>query len=221
MYSRKSECSDISLARYAEIPPEKRGKRFFDIAIVLIAAPLALPLLAVLWVLARQDGGPGFFGHDRVGRNGRMFRCWKIRTMVPNAEQRLMEHLEANPRAAMEWAESFKLKDDPRITPVGRFLRRTSLDELPQLWNVLRGEMSVVGPRPVRLDELDMYSSHVDAYLRLTPGITGLWQVSGRNTLSYQQRVAFDMEYGRRRSLGFDAWIVARTAVVMLQRNGL
>jgi len=196
------------------------SKRGFDIVLALLLLPALAPVIAVLWALTRRDGGPGFFGHTRIGRNGRSFRCWKIRTMVVNAEAMLAAHLAADPEAAAEWARDFKLADDPRITPLGDLLRRTSLDELPQIWNVLKGEMSFVGPRPVPRVELRQYGRYRTAYLSLKPGITGLWQVSGRNDVTYDERVRMDVEYLQTMSLREDIRILVKTVGSVLGRTG-
>ena len=197
------------------------GKRAFDIVLAIAIAPfvgLTVALLAAAVTLS--DGGRPFFGHVRVGRDGRLFRCWKLRTMVPDAEARLQDHLDSDPAAAAEWAVYRKLTDDPRITPLGEFLRRTSLDELPQLWNVLRGDMSFVGPRPVTPDELEMYGAARTAYWAVRPGITGLWQVSGRNEVTYDERVRLDGAYLRRIGLVTDLAIMLRTALVIVRPTG-
>ena len=149
-----------------------------------------------------------------------MFECLKFRTMIPNAEQVLREVLENNPNLKAEWAENHKLKRDPRVTWIGRFLRKTSLDELPQLWNILRGEMSLVGPRPVTLGELAKYGRYAVHYQSVRPGLTGMWQVSGRSETGYQRRVAFDVCYVRHRNVVFDISILLRTVLVVL-RGGL
>lgn len=196
------------------------GKRVVDIAFCILILPLALPLIAVLWVLTRRDGGPGFFGHTRIGRDGKPFRCWKIRTMVTDAETKLQEYLRDNPEAAAEWARDHKLANDPRITRLGRILRKTSLDELPQLWNVFLGEMSVVGPRPIVVAELEKYGIHQTGYKSMKPGLTGLWQVSGRNDVTYEERVMLDMSYLVRMSLWLDAKIVLMTASAVLAKTG-
>lgn len=196
------------------------GKRTFDIVLALLILPVVAPLVAVMWLTVRRDGGAGFFGHTRVGRNGRSFKCWKLRTMVSGAEGKLEAYLANNPDAAREWACSRKLKDDPRITRAGDFLRRTSLDELPQLWNVLRGEMSFVGPRPIVSEELDKYGPVAGTYLSQRPGITGLWQVSGRNDVSYAERVAMDLDYSKRTTFGFDVQLILRTGVSVLGGTG-
>lgn len=169
------------------------GKRAFDLALTLAMAPLWLPLVGLLWALAWLEAGQGFYADWRVGRHGRMFRCLKIRTMVPGL-----------PRGCA----AQKCRDDPRITPLGRFLRRSSLDELPQLFAVLKGEMSLVGPRPVPPRELRRYGVVQHHYLALRPGLTGAWQVSGRNALAYARRVDLDARYARSLSLRGDLWIL-------------
>jgi len=199
---------------------ERYGKRLFDLAFALLLLPLVAPVIAALWAVTKLDGGPGFFGHQRVGRHGRRFRCWKLRSMVPDAEARLQAYLAANPDAAAEFARDFKLRHDPRITRFGRFIRRTSLDELPQIWNVLTGEMSLVGPRPVVPAELSRYGAQQWAYTRMRPGITGIWQVSGRNEVSYGERVRMDASYPSRASLGFDLRVLAMTVRAVLGSTG-
>ncbi|TDL81115.1 sugar transferase [Palleronia sediminis] len=196
------------------------GKRLFDLALAILLLPIVSIIVGILYVLVRLDGGPGFFGHRRLGRNGEVFRCWKLRTMVPDAEKVLAAHLRDNPEAAREWHRDFKLRDDPRITRLGTFLRETSLDELPQLWNVLRGEMSIVGPRPVVREELEKYRGYEWCYLACRPGITGLWQVSGRNDVDYASRVALDVQYATQASLARDVVIIFRTASAVLGRTG-
>ncbi|MEM6760479.1 MAG: sugar transferase [Pseudomonadota bacterium] len=191
-----------------------------DILIVAVTLPLTVPILAVLFVLAGRDGGPAFFGHERVGQNGVKFKCWKVRSMVANSQTVLREHLRDNPAAAAEWARDYKLTDDPRITRFGRFIRKTSLDELPQIINVVKGDMSIVGPRPIVADELKKYGSSARSYLAQRPGITGLWQVSGRNSVSYTERVALDVEYGLNRSLALDIAIIGKTFLAILLRTG-
>ncbi|WP_410349007.1 sugar transferase [Yoonia sp.] len=196
------------------------GKRILDIMLVVLSLPVALPLILILALLVMRDGKVPFFGHRRVGRNGREFTCWKIRTMVPDAALRLQEHLAKNPDARAEWDANFKLDNDPRITRLGDFLRRSSLDELPQLWNILKGEMSIVGPRPITVPELAFYDRHVDRYLAMRPGLTGLWQVSGRNDLNYDERVRLDAAYNRLCNPALDTVIVARTALAVMARTG-
>ncbi|KIC18768.1 sugar transferase [Leisingera sp. ANG-DT] len=196
------------------------GKRAFDIGFALLLLPVLVPVILVLWAIVRCDGSAGFFGHTRVGRGGKPFKCWKLRSMVVDAEARLQAHLDAHPAAAAEWARDHKLADDPRINRLGRILRKTSLDELPQIWNVLKGEMSFVGPRPIVTKELEKYGRSVPAYLAQKPGITGLWQVSGRNDISYDERVALDVAYLTRRSFRTDLKIIARTSLAVLGSTG-
>ncbi|PCJ04785.1 MAG: exopolysaccharide biosynthesis protein [Rhodobacteraceae bacterium] len=198
----------------------KGGKRVFDLILAVLLLPLIAPVVAALWLLVRRDGGPGFFGHRRIGRNGQEFKCWKVRTMVMGAEERLQSYLASNPAAAAEWARDHKLTNDPRITRFGDFLRKTSLDELPQIWNVLKSEMSFVGPRPIVRAELPKYGVAAGVYLRQKPGITGLWQVSGRNDVSYTERVAMDVDYSLRGSLMFDMELIARTGISVMGGTG-
>lgn len=195
-------------------------KRAFDLVASLVLLLLAMPLFAVIGLLVAMDGGPVFFRHQRVGRNGVMFGCWKFRTMILDAEASLAEYLHYHPEAEEEWQRDQKLVHDPRITPIGKFLRSSSLDELPQLFNVLVGEMSLVGPRPVTAIELQRYGSKADVYASARPGITGFWQVSGRNETSYDERVALDERYVQRRHLGMDLMILWRTIGVVLSRRG-
>jgi exopolysaccharide production protein ExoY len=195
-------------------------KRVFDVSVSLLLLFLAAPLFAVVAVLVSLDGGPVIFKHTRVGKGITPFGCLKFRTMIIGADNCLQEYLAHHPQANAEWARDQKLVFDPRITPVGKFLRATSLDELPQLVNVLRGEMSLVGPRPVTNAELSHYQEHVSEYASVLPGITGLWQVSGRNDLSYQRRVELDCEYVLNRTMFFDMKILVRTAGVLLSRKG-
>lgn len=185
--------------------------------LLLLCAPL---MLFVAWRIRREDGGPVLFAHWRVGRHGRLFRCFKFRTMVQRADEVLGELLLRDPEARAEWQRDRKLRQDPRVLKVGRLLRTTSLDELPQLLNVLRGEMNLVGPRPVTVQEIPRYGEHKRHYFAVKPGITGLWQVSGRNNLSYEQRVALDARYVEQRSPWLDLKILLRTAVVLVTRDG-
>jgi exopolysaccharide production protein ExoY len=185
--------------------------------LLLVLSPLMLGVALLIW---RCDGAPILFGHYRVRQNGRLFRCLKFRSMYIDSQQMLSELLARDDAARLEWQRDQKLSNDPRITPIGRFLRRTSLDELPQLINVLRGEMSLVGPRPITVGELTRYGSVRWHYLSVAPGITGLWQVSGRNKLSYDERVALDERYIDERTLWLDLRILARTVKVVLFRDG-
>jgi undecaprenyl-phosphate galactose phosphotransferase len=208
-------------ARQRAVRYRDGAKRIMDVGLSLALVPMVAPVVGALALLVRLDGGPAFFGHERVGRDGRGFRCWKIRTMVPDAQQRLRRHLAQNPAAMREWQQNYKLADDPRVTRLGRFLRKTSLDELPQLWNVLRGDMSLVGPRPVPREELEAYAGSERAYFLYRPGVTGLWQVSGRNAVAYEDRVRMDMDYSMRACARLDLLILLRTGLVVLRRTGL
>lgn len=197
-----------------------RQKRLLDWAIALPILLLISPLIAVIGVLVAMDGGPVFYGHRRVGENGKPFNCYKFRTMIVGAHDLFDEYLGFHPAAVAEWAASQKLDGDPRITSIGRWLRRTSLDELPQLLNVIMGDMSLVGPRPVTESELARYGDKADIYKAARPGITGLWQVSGRNRLSYDERVALDVQYVSQRALWRDIVILGRTIRVLLTGDG-
>jgi len=196
------------------------SKRSFDIVASIVLLVLLSPVFGVIALLVTRDGGPGVFGHMRVGRGGAKFRCLKFRTMVVDADVVLKELLARDPEARSEWERDFKLKNDIRVTKVGRFLRHTSLDELPQLWNVLRGEMSLVGPRPIVEAELERYGSDVRYYLAAKPGITGLWQVSGRNDIDYTTRVALDVSYVNGWRFSTDLLILMRTVGVVLKGRG-
>jgi exopolysaccharide production protein ExoY len=193
-------------------------KRGLDILLVLLAAPFWLPLVLVGAALVMLDGHSPFYTQPRVGRNGRVFRIWKLRSMVPNADARLEAYLAANPEARAEWDATQKLKNDPRITAVGRILRKTSLDELPQLLNVLTGDMSLVGPRPIMVSQKPLYPGR--RYYDMRPGLTGLWQISDRNECSFVQRVVFDDTYHRAMSFWTDAKIIARTFGVVMRGTG-
>ncbi|WP_421881667.1 sugar transferase [Methylibium sp.] len=193
---------------------------FNQVLALIILVLLSPVMLVVSWLIWRRDGAPIFFGHYRVGRDGRLFRCLKFRTMFVNSEQMLSDLLKKDPQAKAEWERDHKLSNDPRITPVGDFLRRTSLDELPQLFNVLRGEMSLVGPRPITVPELTRYGRVRWHYLSVRPGMTGLWQVSGRNETTYSERVAMDRYYVGRRSFWLNAWIIVQTVAVVATRRG-
>jgi exopolysaccharide production protein ExoY len=188
------------------------------LALVILAA--LSPLMLTLAWLIRRDGGPATFTHYRVGYGGRLFACAKFRTMCPDAGRVLRELLERNPALRAEWHRDHKLSDDPRVTPFGKWLRRSSLDELPQLLNVLRGEMALVGPRPITVEELRRYGKARWHYLSVLPGITGLWQVSGRNRTSYERRVQLDRLYVTNRSTWLDCKILAKTVRVVLTRDG-
>ena len=191
--------------------------KFFALTALLFFTPL---FITVGLLLLLREGRPLFFGHERVGKNGRRFLCYKFRTMVPDARERLDELLQSDPAAKAEWEAHHKLDNDPRVTCLGTFMRKSSLDELPQFWNVLRGDMAIVGPRPIEQDEGDLYGDHFDEYKSVRPGITGLWQVSGRSSTSYEERIALDMEYISKRSFWGDLVIIAKTVKVVLTRRG-
>lgn len=195
-------------------------KRAFDVVVSLALLLIASPLLLWIALKVSSTGRQIIYGHRRVGRHGKSFDCYKFRTMQPNSAELLKELLERDPEARAEWERDFKLKNDPRITSIGHLLRKTSLDELPQLWNVLRGDMSLVGPRPVVDAELERYGSQVDHYLATRPGITGLWQISGRNDISYETRVYLDSWYVKNWSFFNDIVIMLRTVKVILNRDG-
>jgi len=191
-----------------------------QLAALFLLAVLAVPMLLIAALIAQRDGAPILFAHYRVGRRGRLFRCLKFRSMYRDSEQMLAKLLRDDPHARAEWQRDQKLGNDPRITPIGEFLRRTSLDELPQLFNVLRGEMCLVGPRPITVAELTRYGRVRWDYLSVPPGMTGLWQVSGRNGTTYEQRVAFDREYVDRRSPWLDFKILFKTIPAVLTGRG-
>ena len=193
-------------------------KRVLDVGLVLLTAPISVPLIMLGMILARLDGGPAFYTQPRVGYGGRVFRMFKLRTMRVNAEQHLSEILMRDPQAAVEWQQSQKLRRDPRITFAGRFLRKTSLDELPQLWNVILGEMSLVGPRPILQEQVILYPG--SAYFRLRPGLTGPWQVFGRNDESFYARAKYDAMYDREIGLVSDLSLIGRTFGVVLWGTG-
>ncbi len=196
-------------------------KRTFDI---LLAALLLIPAIPVALMVAIaikiESRGPVFFVHDRIGRNGRRFRLWKFRSMVTDAGRALSEYLDSHPPARLEWERAHKLKDDPRVTRVGRLLRRSSLDELPQIVSVLLGQMSLVGPRPIVESEIGKYGDEFSLYTAVRPGLTGLWQVSGRTDTSYRQRVALDSAYITNWHFSGDLKILLRTIHVVIFGHG-
>jgi Undecaprenyl-phosphate galactose phosphotransferase WbaP len=195
-------------------------KRCFDVFLAALSLTAA-PLLLLLYIAVRLSSpGPALYGQRRIGQHDRSFTAWKFRTMVINADQVLQAHLKADPALREEWLRDYKLKKDPRVTPLGRLLRKTSLDELPQIWNVLRGEMSVVGPRPIVAAEVPKYGKRFELYRKVTPGITGLWQISGRNNTSYDARTEFDEYYVRNWSVCLDLYILFRTVKTVLFTEG-
>lgn len=195
-------------------------KRGFDITFSLTILIICAPLYSLIALLIRcTSSGPIFFVQERVGRSGKRFKCIKFRTMVVNADAMLAELVASCPDLQQEFAENYKLKKDPRITTIGNFLRVTSLDEFPQFWNVLKGDMTVVGPRPLVPEELPRYGDSIPTVLSVRPGITGLWQVSGRNDIPYTRRVYMDAWYSRCRTFQLDLWIIVRTIGVVLRPN--
>ena len=193
-------------------------KRILDIVLVLLMAPFVVPVVLGLGLIVRRDGGAAFYCQPRIGRGGKVFRLWKLRSMVTDADRKLEAYLGANPLARAEWDETQKLKEDPRITAAGRLIRKTSLDELPQLWNVLMGDMSLVGPRPMMPQQAELYPGR--DYYRLRPGLTGLWQISDRNATSFAARAAYDAEYSRQMSLLPDVLVLFATVWVVLRGTG-
>lgn len=198
----------------------KAAKRAFDIVGAIGLLIFFAPIMMVIYAVVRSDGGPGVFAHERVGKDGARFKCYKFRSMIPDADRVLKDLLVCNEQFRRDWNADQKLRNDPRITKVGLFLRKKSLDELPQLFNVIKGEMSLVGPRPVTADELERYGDKVEYYLNTRPGLTGAWQVSGRNDVSYEQRVAFDVDYAKNWTFVADLVILLRTVQVVLSGRG-
>ena len=196
-------------------------KRLMDLAVAVPAALFLLPIFAIIALAVKlNDGGPILFAHTRRGRNGQSFKCYKFRSMRVNAQQMLADILAKDPAMAAEWAATQKLTNDPRVTRIGNFLRKTSLDELPQMFNVIKGDMSIVGPRPIVDDEVRRYGSHINAYDTYRPGILGLWQISGRSETTYDQRVALDVEYAENRDLGLDIKILVLAVPAVLLSRG-
>ena len=228
--SRAIAATDVMLSGYDEHrdsssrPPtfsafyRAFGKRVIDVLLVLIAAPAVVLAMLPMALLVARDGGSPFYTQMRIGRGGRVYRMWKLRTMVPDADAKLAAYLEADAGACAEWTRTQKLKSDPRITGIGRFLRKTSLDELPQVWNVLRGDMSLVGPRPMLEEQRLLYPGR--DYYALRPGITGLWQVHSRNDSAFAERARFDTQYNRQMSLGQDLRLLVATVGVVCRATG-
>ena len=201
------------------IPIKRTFDIFFSLLFLTITAPFFLLIALMIFIVSP---GNVFYSHERIGRGGKKFRCYKFRSMYPDADQRLQKILESSQDLSEEWKKNYKLKNDPRITPIGAFLRKSSLDELPQFWNVLKGDLSIVGPRPVVKDEIDTFY-HVKAHkiLSIRPGITGIWQVSGRNDIhSYEKRVLMDEYYVENHSLLLDIKLIAKTIPAILFSKG-
>lgn len=222
-HSRHAETAAYSSARMDRMDrdPETGCKRFLDIAVASVALVFLLPLLLAVGILIRlQDGGRALYVQKRYGRNGRTFSCYKLRSMVLDFDARLQELLQSNPEARREWEATQKLTNDPRITPLGQFIRKTSIDELPQLINILRGEMSIVGPRPIVENEINKYGEFYRDYCAVRPGLTGLWQVEGRSNTTYEERVQLDVKYSRTRNFKGDVVIMLRTVPAVLFSRG-
>jgi Undecaprenyl-phosphate galactose phosphotransferase WbaP len=198
------------------------GKRIFDVIFSIFAIIITLPItIPIAIIIKLTDGGNIIYGHERIGKNGKKFKVLKFRSMYMDADKKLKEILENDPSAREEWEKSFKLKNDPRITPIGKFLRKTSLDELPQFINVLKGEMSVVGPRPVTEEELKrFYKEKAIIYEKVKPGVTGYWQVEGRSDTNYEERIAMDEWYVKNQSFWLDLKIILKTIKVMITGKG-
>lgn len=202
-------------------PIGRSSKRIVDVIIASTALLVLSPLLLIVAIIVKfSDGGPVFYSHTRIGLGGASFKCLKFRTMKTDAGAHLTELLNANPEAKIEWEATRKLKNDPRVTVVGGILRESSIDELPQLINIVKGEMSLVGPRPITCEELPLYGEHVSSYMAGRPGLTGHWQISGRNDVSYQQRVSLDVQYLQNWSLAWDFVIMAKTVPVLFSHRG-
>lgn len=211
----RAKAAPAQLLRY------RIGKRTLDLLLVLLCLPILLVLLGAIALLIRSTSpGPIFFSHRRIRSHGRFFSMWKFRTMCVNSAEVLDNYLAANPEARAEWRRTHKLRNDPRVTKVGDFLRRTSLDELPQVWNVITGSMSLVGPRPIVAAEVEKYGEFFADYCRVKPGVTGLWQVSGRSQLSYGERVQLDHRYAEEWTLSGDVKILCRTLSSVANQDG-
>ena len=202
-------------------PLNRAVKRIVELVITVVGSVILLPFIGVIALLVKLDSpGPVFYGHHRLGKDGKPFTAWKFRSMVRNSREALENLLATDPEARAEWEASFKLKDDPRITRMGRFLRKTSLDELPQIWNVIRGDMSLIGPRPIIEEEVAKYGHHYKLFSSVKPGLSGLWQVSGRSDTDYEERVALDIYYIQSWSLWLDLYILFKTVRVVLAGDG-
>ncbi len=223
-YRLPSSSAPVTTVASSKIVPAAPGvyrgglKRVFETLAVLASIPVVLPLILLLAFLVMRHGGSPFYRQVRIGKGGRLYTMWKLRTMVRDADATLETYLATDPTARNEWNTTQKLKADPRITPFGQFLRRSSLDELPQLWNVLRGDMSLVGPRPMMPEQASLYPG--EAYYTLRPGITGLWQVSARNATTFADRAHYDARYDQDISLVTDLRILAATVRVVLRGTG-
>lgn len=204
-----------------DLVPKNNNARVLDITLILLAAPYIILAFLILAFLVKLDSpGPVFYRQIRIGRFGRKFSVYKFRTMVQNADRVLQDYLDTSPELKVEWLATHKLKQDPRVTRLGALLRTWSLDELPQLWNIIIGDMGLVGPRPIVDAEVEKYGKCFELYIQVRPGLTGLWQVSGRNNTTYERRVELDEYYVRNRSLKLDLQILLKTVLVVLKKDG-
>jgi Undecaprenyl-phosphate galactose phosphotransferase WbaP len=211
----------IHLQQNLMLPLPRLTKRCMDLVVGMLGSIVLLPLLFYVAVAVKMSSrGPILYGHDRLGKDGRHFKAWKFRSMFENSSDVLEYYLEQHPELRTEWECDHKLRHDPRVTRIGRFIRKTSIDELPQLWNVIRGDMSLVGPRPIVTGEIPKYGEYYSLYTMVTPGITGLWQVSGRNNTTYEERVQFDAYYVRNWSPWMDLYLLTRTIRIVLFAKG-
>ena len=196
-------------------------KRFIDIFLILLSSPITIPVVAIVALIVKiTSPGPIFYGHKRIGQNGKEFKCWKFRSMVVDADKQLEKILAENPEMRAEWEKDRKFTNDPRVTKIGKILRKTSIDEIPQFFNILIGEMSFVGPRPVTRPELEKYGSRADFILLAQPGLSGMWQISGRSDTGYEERITLDSYYIQNWSVWLDIWIIIKTVVVVLKGKG-
>ena len=213
--TRRREQYPADLFRYRVV------KRCVDVLLIVLSAPLLMLAIGIVAVMVKASSpGPIFYSHRRIRKSGAFFSMWKFRTMCVNSAEVLEDYLFRHPDARAEWNKTHKLRHDPRITPIGFFLRRYSLDELPQFWNVLTGHMSLVGPRPIVAAEVEKYAESFECYCRVKPGLTGLWQVSGRSELTYDERVSLDCEYVNHWTLRRDARILSKTLSVVINQDG-
>ena len=196
-------------------------KRLIDLSIIIISSPFTIPVMLILSIFVKLSSkGPVFYAHKRVGKNGKEIKCWKFRSMYKDSQKMLEEILSTNPEMKKEWEENRKFVNDPRVTKFGKFLRKTSLDELPQLFNILIGNMSFVGPRPVTKEELEKYGENANYILTVTPGLSGMWQISGRSDTGYEERINLDSYYIQNWSIWLDMWIIIKTVWVVLRGKG-
>jgi exopolysaccharide production protein ExoY len=223
-FSNVSQSSEVNKYAKVEVAPTTKGiyrnffKRVLDVSAILMAAPVVVPIVLVSAALVAVDGGSPFYSQMRVGLGGKRFRMWKLRSMVCDADARMEAYLASNPDARVEWDTTQKLKSDPRITPLGKVIRKCSLDELPQLWNVLIGDMSLVGPRPMMINQQQLYPGL--AYYALRPGITGYWQTADRNRSTFEARAEFDDAYEAEVSLMTDVKVLIATVGVVVHATG-